>query len=142
MHKSKEGKYISKGYCNATVNFTAHDKSSCHKEAILKVVTLPATTRNVGEELFRQYFEQLLERCFLIFDIWVGKAFLYVVTAPRRTLTISNFYSCEEMISWLQKKTDKYISEVQNELLKIMAHQVLRKIEKKSPRYQFFDSHG
>ena len=35
----------------------------------------------------------------------------------------------QRVISWLQKKTDKYTSgEAQNELLKIMAHQVLHKV--------------
>ena len=35
----------------------------------------------------------------------------------------------QRVISWLQKKNDNYTSgEVQNELLKIMAHEVLRKV--------------
>ena len=45
----------------------------------------------------------------------------------------------QSVISWLQKKTDKYTSgEAQNELLKIMAHQVLRKIGNNLQGTNFF----
>ncbi len=135
--------YISKGYSNwkdATVNFAAHDKSSCHKEAILKVVTLPATTRNIGEQLCRQYSEQLLERRQCLLKILSCIRYLGRQGLPLRgrgTEEDSNYIQLlrlrgeddHRVIHWLQKKTDKYTSgEAQNELLKTMAHQVLRKI--------------
>ena len=75
--------YISNEYCNwkdATVNFAAHDKRSCHKEVTLKIVLLLATTHNVGKQLSRQYAKHLLERhqCLLkiLSCLCVGKVFL------------------------------------------------------------------
>ena len=51
-----ETMYISTGYGNwkdASVTFAAHEASTCHKDAILKTITLPATTRNIGESTLR-----------------------------------------------------------------------------------------
>ena len=45
---------ISKGFFNwkdATIAFRAHEKSLCHKEAVEIVLTLPTTTKDVGELL-------------------------------------------------------------------------------------------
>ena len=136
------------------MNFTAHDKSSCHKEAILKVVTLPATTHNVGEQLSRQYSEQLLECWQCLLKILSCIRYLGRQGLPLRghgTEEDSNYIQLlrlrgednQRVISWLQKKTDKYTSgEAQNELLKIMAHQVLRKIGSNLQGTNFFYSHG
>ena len=44
--------FISKGFTNwkdATVKFAIHEASKCHKEAVLKMVTLPSLTQNVAE---------------------------------------------------------------------------------------------
>lgn len=43
---------LSKGFCNwkdATISFRQHEKSLCHKEAVEKLLTLPATTTDIGE---------------------------------------------------------------------------------------------
>ena len=145
--------YISKGYCNwkdATVNFAAHDKSSCHKEATLKIVTLPATTCNIGEQFSRQYAEQLLEHRQCLLKILSCLRFLCRQGLPIRghgTEEDSNYIQllqlCGEddnrISKWLHKKTNKYTSgEAQNELLKIMAHQVLRKIANDLQTSEFF----
>lgn len=45
---------MTKGFSNwkdATVAFRQHEESACHKEAVEKMLTLPATTPNVGEML-------------------------------------------------------------------------------------------
>ena len=46
---------MSRGFCNwkdRTIAFRNHENSLCHKEAVEKVLlTLPATTRDVGELL-------------------------------------------------------------------------------------------
>ena len=47
---SLEYTYISTGYSNwkdSSVRLPAHEAMVCHKIAILKIVTLPATTRDV-----------------------------------------------------------------------------------------------
>ena len=57
--------FISRGFCNwkdATVKFAAHQASKCHKEAILKVVTIPATMLDVAESLSVQHQREKLER--------------------------------------------------------------------------------
>ena len=49
-----EQTFISTGFSNwkdATTKFNKHEASQCHKEAVLKTITLPATTGNVGEML-------------------------------------------------------------------------------------------
>lgn len=62
--------FITKGFSNwkdATVKFGIHDSSKCHKEAVLKIVTLPSTTSNVAESLSLQLKKEKLDRrqCFM-----------------------------------------------------------------------------
>ena len=62
--------FISRGFSNwkdASVKFANHEKSNCHQEAVLKMVTIPATTSNVAEILSTQHNKDKLERrqCFL-----------------------------------------------------------------------------
>ena len=62
--------FISKGFTNwkdATIKFAIHEASKCHKEAVLKMVTLPSSTRNVAESLSSRLRKEKLERrqCFL-----------------------------------------------------------------------------
>lgn len=50
--------FISKGFSNwkdACVKFNIHQDTNCHKEAVLKVFTIPATMPNVSECLSRQH---------------------------------------------------------------------------------------
>ena len=50
--------FTSKGFTNwkdATVKFGIHQASKCHKEAVLKVVTIPATTGNIAGCLSAQH---------------------------------------------------------------------------------------
>lgn len=57
--------FISKGYTNwkdATVKFPIHESSKCHKESVLKMVTLPSSTRNVAESLSNALKQEKLER--------------------------------------------------------------------------------
>ena len=67
---SLETTYISTGYKNwkdASVRFNNHEKSRCHKDAVLKPVTIPASCRDIGETLSSQLAKEQLERrqCFL-----------------------------------------------------------------------------
>ena len=45
----QEGSYMN--WQNATTAFKSHEISSCHKETVPKLITLPATRRDVGESL-------------------------------------------------------------------------------------------
>ena len=45
---------VSKGFFNwkdGTIAFRKHEKTLCHKEAVEKLLTLPSTTRDIGELL-------------------------------------------------------------------------------------------
>ena len=62
--------FISKGFTNwkdATVKFSVHSSSKCHKEGVLKMTTLPARCKDVAESLIAQLAKEKLERrqCFL-----------------------------------------------------------------------------
>ena len=67
---SLESTYISDGFTNwkeASVRFPKHEESNCHKEAMMQTVTLPATTRHIGESLSSQFAAERLHprQCFL-----------------------------------------------------------------------------
>ena len=50
--------FISRGFSNwkdASVKYAIHEKSNCHKEAVLKIFSIPVTTSNVGEILSTQH---------------------------------------------------------------------------------------
>ena len=138
-----EHSYISTGYTNwkdATAKFPKHELSNCHKDAVLKVVTLPATTRDIGESLCTQYAEERLVRrqCFL--KLMSSLKYLARQGLPLRgsgTESDSNYMQLlylraeddARITDWIRKKTDKYTSgDMQNEMLKVMALTVLRKV--------------
>ena len=104
----------------------------------MKTVIVPATTRDIGDSLSTQTADQKRERrqCFL--KILSNVKFLARQGLPLRgdgDETDSNFVQLLKLRAeddsrvhdWLKKKTDKYTSaDMQNELLKVMALQVLR----------------
>ena len=82
--------YISTGYKNwkeATTIFPMHESSRCHKDAMLKLVTLPATSHDIGETLSqqqrgekqsnRQCFLKILSNCKLFY---LDKDYRFVTT--------------------------------------------------------------
>ena len=133
--------FTDKGYTNwkdATVRFSAHEASSCHKEAVLKVTTLPASTPDVAMCLSSQHQKDCLERrqCFL--KILSNVRFLARQGLPFRghgDESESNFTQLlrlrgeddPRIEQWIKKRTDKYASsDIQNEILTVMAKMVLR----------------
>ena len=61
--------FVSKGFMNwkdATTKFPIHESSKCHREAVLKMITLPSSTNNVAESLSNTLKRGKLERrqCF------------------------------------------------------------------------------
>ena len=56
--------------------FDNHQRSSSHKEAVLKVITLPATTVDTGETLSSQHQCEKLERCHCFLKIISNIRFL------------------------------------------------------------------
>lgn len=112
--------FITRGYVNwknATAAFKAHEISSCHKEAVAKLITLPASTRDVGESLSAVVATQksLNRACFM-------KVLSSIRYLARQGLALrgdddsDNFTQmlklCSEdnpvLLEWLNKKTNKY----------------------------------
>ena len=57
--------FIVNGYSNwndASVSFRKHESSNCHRESVLKVVTLPNTTEDIGETLSTQHNEDKINK--------------------------------------------------------------------------------
>ena len=135
--------FMTKGFSNwkdATGKFCIHASSKCHKEAVLKMVTLPSTTMDVVESLSAQHQREKLERrqCFL--KVLSNIKFLARQGLPLRghgDESDSNFLQLlklrgeddKRIATWLDKKSDKYTApDIQNEILKVMALQVLREV--------------
>ena len=114
--------------------------SSCHKEALQVIVVIPSSCPDVGTMLSRQYADEIRNN---------RKCFLKVMAAAqylaRQGIALrgdgddsdSNFIQLlkmqaddnQKLASWLSQKTNKYTShESQNEILKVMALNVLRKV--------------
>ena len=138
-----EKTFISTGFSNwkdATAKFAKHEGSRCHKDSVLKTITLPGTTSDVGEMLSSQLAKERLERrkCFL--KLLSNARFL-----SRQGLAFrgdgeesdSNFMRLihlrsednTKLVDWIKQKADKYTSgDKQNEMVKVMALRVLREI--------------
>ena len=138
-----EQTFISSGFSNwkdATAKFAKHEGSRCHKDSVLKTITLPATTSDVGEMLSSQLAKERLERRKCLLKLLSNARFL-----SRQGLAFrgdgeeldSNFMRLiylrsednTKLVDWMKQKTDKYTSaDIQNEMVKVMALRVLRKI--------------
>ena len=139
-----DGAFISTGFSNwkdAIISFRKHECSNCHKEALEKMVTLAATTRDIDEMLSGQHSTVKVQNCTCLLKILTNLRFLARQGCASRGSgeheKDSNFHQlyklqCEDdpaLEEWLRKKTGKYAShEVQNEMLKEMAPRLLREI--------------
>ena len=141
--RNADDAFIKRGYNNwklATTAFRQHETSGCHKEAVEKLFTLPATTRDIGEALSAAHAEEKLENCKCLLKILSNLRFL-----ARQSCAIrgdgdegdSNFIQLfklrgeddPKVFEWMMKRSNKYTShEMQNEMLKVMALKVLRDV--------------
>ena len=138
-----ESAFITKGFVNwkdATVKFSNHEASKCHKEAVMKLTVLPSTTPDIAEALSTQVHQERAERrkCFL--KIVSNVRFLGRQGLPLRGHGAdhdSNFMQLlklrseddKSLATWLGRKSDKYTApDMQNELLQVMAVSILRKL--------------
>ena len=124
---------------DASVRFNNHEKSRCHKDAVIKTVAIPASCRNIGETLLSQLAKEKPERrqCFL--KLMSSIRFLARQALPihgdgdESNMQILKLQSEDDawIFEWLKKKTDNYTSvDTQNEMLKTMALYMLRQIIK------------
>ena len=119
---------------------------------MLKVLTLPRTTQDVGETLSSIHKQDKQQQQQVLLKILSNVRFLARQALPLRgdgNETDSNFMQlltlCGEddhrIKEWMTKKTDQYTSgEMQNEMLKVMALKVMREIASnlhKAPFYAF-----
>ena len=148
-----EQTFISAGFCNwkdATAKFTKHEGSRCHKDSVMKTITLPATTRDVGEMLSSQLVRERLERRKCLLKTLSNVRFLSRQGIAFRSdgdESDSNFTQLlhlrsednAKLVDWIKLKTDKYTShDMQNEIVKVMALRVLRKIAGSLQSASFF----
>ena len=148
-----EPTFISTGYTNwkdATVNFANHEKSKCHADSLFTTVTAPSTMRDIGESLSAQHARDKLERRQCFMTIIQNLQFLARQGLPLRgdgDETDSNSMQLlklranddSRITEWLKKKTDKYTSgDIQNEILKLMAMNVLRTVMQSFHTSKFF----
>ena len=57
-HTSDRFRRVSQNWKNATALFQKHEQSACHREAVDVVLTLPATTKDIGEQLSQQHAKE------------------------------------------------------------------------------------
>ena len=131
--------FIVRGFTNwkdATVKFDMHPSSKCHREAVLRLVTIPATTLDVSA----QHQREKLEHRHCLLKIFSSIHFLTRQGLPLRGHgddSSSNFTQLlklragddQRLGTWMKRKTDKSTSaDVQNEILKVMALHILCKV--------------
>ena len=134
---------VIKGFCNwrkATEAFRKHRDSKSHREAVEVMLTLLATTQDVGEQLVRQLTAKKTPNHKMILKIISCVHYLAQQELALRgdgDERNSNFLSllslCVEddaaLGEWLTRKDENYMytcHQVQNEITKIMASEVLQ----------------
>ena len=134
--------FTSKGFSNwkeATIGFKNHEASASHKEA-LQVTLLPTTHSDIGEMLSKQHADTKKENRECLLKILCNIQFLArqgIAFCGEGDEVDSNFMQLlilrgkdgPRIETWVQRKTDKYVChDIQNELLKVMALSILRRI--------------
>ena len=132
--------FISRGFCNgkdATIVFKKHDHSKCHREALERTLTLPKSTKDIGETLSERHSNEKSENRRCLLKIISNIHFLARQGLPLRGDGDSNFVHLMKargeddttLLEWMKKKTNKYThADMQNEILKVMAFKILREI--------------
>ena len=136
-----EPSFLSTGFSNwkdATVAFKKHQLSACHS-AVDVMITIPATTRDIGEQLSQIHSQEKATNRRMFLKILSSIRYL-----ARQGLALrgdgdehnGNFLQLLKlkedhpaMIDWLKRKANKYTShQSQNGILRIMAMNVLREV--------------
>ena len=140
----KEYSFITEGFSNwkkALARFKEHESSDCHKTSFDYEVKFPKTCGDVFEMASEQNRKTMQgnHRC-LIKIIENLQYFCRQGQAIQGDTDLeSNFFHLVKLrskddsllLDWIQKKNNKYLShDIQNEIVGIMAHQVLRDIVK------------
>lgn len=135
--------FILNGFYNwkdASVSFKKHDSSKCHRDSVDKVITLPKSTKDIGETLSSKHAEEKSDNRDCLRKILSSLRFLGRQGLPIRghgdeadgnyiqLLTLRG-EDDSLVLDWLKRKNEKYTcAEVQNGMLRIMALSILRDI--------------
>ena len=100
------------------MRFNNHEKSRCHKDAVIKTVAIPASCRDIGETLSSQLAKEKLERrqCFLklmsSIRFLARQALPFCGDGDESNMQILKLRGGDDtwIFEWLKKKTDKYTS--------------------------------
>ena len=141
---SADQAFISKGFQNwknATSSFREHEQSSCHKEAVEMVITLPVTHKDISECISSAAGEQRKENRSCFMKVMSSLQFLAQQGLPIRgdgegeqsgnlsQLLALHSQDDPKLVEWLKKKTDKYTGhDMRNEIVQVMGHRILRQI--------------
>ena len=129
MGNVKDSAFLFTGFNNwkdATVAFRSHDQSATHKRAVEGVITLPQTTRDVGDLLSTAHAAEKRKNRQCLIAIAESIRFL----ARQGIALRGDLDECDgnftqllrlravdqpHLLTWLERKTDKYTSpQVQN----------------------------
>ena len=121
---ARDSPFLPSGFANwkdAVAGFNKNEKTTTHKQAVEVVLTTPATTGDVGEQLSSEYAQQCAtnRRCLTI--IAQNIRFLPCQGIALRgdgkegdsnftQLLLFRGYDNQELLLWLDRKTNKYAS--------------------------------
>ena len=146
-------RFISRGFCNwkdATIVFKKHDHSKCHREALVRTLTLPKSTKDIGETPSERYSNEKSENRRCLLKSTSNIRFLAHQGLPLRgdgDEDDSNFVQLmkargeddTKLLEWMKKKTNKYTcADLRNEILKVIAFKILREIAENIKNSGFF----
>ena len=113
--RNAKGVFFSRGFSNwklAMSVFRQHELSNCHKKAVEKIITLPATTLGVGEMLSKAHAQEKSKTRQVLLTILSNLRFLvrqaYAIWGDgnRMIVILSNFLSyMVRIIPWYQACT-------------------------------------
>ena len=141
--KNADKAFITRGFTNwklATSAFRQHEASDCHKEAVEKMLTLPLTTKDIGEMLSTAHSEEEKNNRECLLTIIANLRYLARQSCAIRgdgDESDSNFMqllklsgrSNPEVYEWIITKSNKYTShDIQNDILMTMSLTVLRDV--------------
>ena len=101
---------------------------------MLKIFTLHSANQDIGEALSQQHEQGKLENRHCFLKVLSNIRFLVHQGLPLRVMEMEKLFRLRgeddhKVLDWVKKKTNKYTSlEIQNEILKLMALQVLREV--------------
>ena len=136
----KDSAFVYPGFSNwkdGIAAFESHEKSATHKRAVEGVITLPKTTRDIGELISSAHAAEKRKNQQCLVTIAKNICFLArqgIALRGDGDESNSNFVQLlhlraidqPQLNTWLERKTDKYTSpQIQNELLTVMATAVL-----------------